>query len=24
MGQPVYRAMGYSAGPRLILFSPAH
>lgn len=24
MGQPVYRAMGYTAGPRLILFSPAH
>jgi GNAT superfamily N-acetyltransferase len=24
MGQPVYRAMGYTAGPRLILFAPAH
>jgi GNAT superfamily N-acetyltransferase len=24
MGQPVYRAMGYTPGPRLILFAPAH
>lgn len=24
MGQPVYRAMGYSPGPRLILAGPAH
>lgn len=24
MGQPVYRAMGYTSGPRLVLVGPAH